>query len=134
MRGRSDATLNPGGVRRGTAEIYQQAEDIDFITEGLVVGQDYKDDVRIILFITTKNNEDLDDEKIKSIKTKIRKNCSPKHVPSIIIKVPDIPRTKSGKIVELAVKKVIQGETINNKEAIANPEALKYFENIAQLK
>ena len=134
MRGRSDATLNPGGVRIGTAEIYQQVEDIDFITEGLVVGQDYKDDVRIILFITTKNNEDLDDEKIKSIKTKIRKNCSPKHVPSIIIKVPEIPRTKSGKIVELAVKKVIQGETINNKEAIANPEALKHFENIAQLK
>ena len=134
MRGRSDATLNPGGVRIGTAEIYQQVEDIDFITEGLVVGQDYKDDVRIILFITTKNNEELDDEKIKSIKSKIRKNCSPKHVPSIIIKVPEIPRTKSGKIVELAVKKVIHGETINNKEAIANPEALKYFENIPQLK
>ena len=134
MRGRSDATLNPGGVRIGTAEIYQQVEDIDFITEGLVVGQDYKDDVRIILFITTKNNEELNDEKINSIKSKIRKNCSPKHVPSIIIKVPEIPRTKSGKIVELAVKKVIHGETINNKEAIANPEALKYFENIPQLK
>ena len=134
MRGRSDATLNPGGVRIGTAEIYQQVEDIDFITEGLVVGQDYKDDVRIILFITTKNNEELDDEKIKSIKSRIRKNCSPKHVPSIIIKVPEIPRTKSGKIVELAVRKVIHGETINNKEAIANPEALKYFENIPQLK
>jgi acetoacetyl-CoA synthetase len=134
MRGRSDATLNPGGVRIGTAEIYQQVEDIDFITEGLVVGQDYKNDVRIILFITTKNNEELDDEKIKSIKSRIRKNCSPKHVPSIIIKVPEIPRTKSGKIVELAVRKVIHGETINNKEAIANPEALKYFENIFQLK
>jgi len=134
MRGRSDATLNPGGVRIGTAEIYQQVEDIDFITEGLVVGQDYKDDVRIILFITTKNDEDLDDEKIKFIKTKIRKHCSPKHVPSLIIKVPEIPRTKSGKIVELAVRKVIHGESINNKEAIANPEALKYFENIAQLK
>ena len=134
MRGRSDATLNPGGVRIGTAEIYQQVEDIDFITEGLVVGQDYKDDVRIILFITTKNNEELDDEKIKSIKSIIRKNCSPKHVPSIIIKVPEIPRTKSGKIVELAVRKVIHGETINNKEAIDNPEALKYFENIPQLK
>ena len=134
MRGRSDATLNPGGVRIGTAEIYQQVEDIDFITEGLVVGQDYKDDVRIILFITTKNNEELNEEKIKSIKSRIRKNCSPKHVPSIIIKVPEIPRTKSGKIVELAVRKVIHGETINNKEAIANPEALKYFENIPQLK
>ena len=112
----------------------QQVEDIDFITEGLVVGQDYNDDIRIVLFITTKNNEQLDEEKIKSIKTRIRKNCSPKHVPSIIIKVPEIPRTKSGKIVELAVRKVIHGETINNKEAIANPEALKYFENIPQLK
>ena len=134
MRGRSDATLNPGGVRIGTAEIYQQVEDIDFITEGLVVGQDYNDDVRIVLFITTKNNEELDDEKIKLIKSRIRKNCSPKHVPSIIIKVPEIPRTKSGKIVELAVKKVIHGENINNKEAIANPESLKFFENLSQLK
>ena len=134
MRGRSDATLNPGGVRIGTSEIYQQVEDIDFITEGLVVGQDYNDDVRIILFITTKNDEKLDEEKIKTIKSRIRKNCSPKHVPSIIIKVPEIPRTKSGKIVELAVRKVIHGETINNKEAIANPKALKYFENIPQLK
>jgi acetoacetyl-CoA synthetase len=134
MIGRSDATLNPGGVRIGTSEIYQQVEDIDFITEGLVVGQDYNDDVRIILFITTKNNEELDEEKIKSIKSRIRKNCSPKHVPSIIIKVPEIPRTKSGKIVEIAVKKVIHGETINNKEAIANPKALKYFENLPQLK
>ena len=134
MRGRSDATLNPGGVRIGTSEIYQQVEDIDFITEGLVVGQDYNDDVRIVLFITTKNNEELDDKKIKSIKSRIRKNCSPKHVPSIIIKVPEIPRTKSGKIVELAVRKVIHGETINNKEAIANPESLKFFENLSQLK
>ena len=134
MRGRSDATLNPGGVRIGTSEIYQQVEDIDFITEGLVVGQDYNDDVRIILFITTRNNEELDDKKIKSIKSRIKKNCSPKHVPSIIIKVPEIPRTKSGKIVELAVRKVINGENINNKEAIANPKALKYFENLPQLK
>jgi len=134
MRGRSDATLNPGGVRIGTSEIYQQVEDIDFITEGLVVGQDYNDDVRIILFITTKNNEELNDEKIKTIKSRIRKNCSPKHVPSLVIKVPEIPRTKSGKIVELAVRKVIHGETINNKEAIANPESLKFFENLSQLK
>ena len=134
MRGRSDATLNPGGVRIGTSEIYQQVEDIDFITEGLVVGQDYNDDVRIILFITTKNDEELDDEKIKLIKSRIKKNCSPKHVPAIIIKVPEIPRTKSGKIVELAVRKVIHGENINNKEAIANPKALKYFENLPQLK
>ena len=134
MRGRSDATLNPGGVRIGTSEIYQQVEDIDFITEGLVVGQDFKDDVRIVLFVTTKGNNELDDEKIKFIKDRIRKNCSPKHVPSLIIKVPAIPRTKSGKIVELAVRKIIHGEPINNKEAIANPEVLTYFENMPQLK
>ncbi len=134
MRGRSDATLNPGGVRIGTSEIYQQVEDIDFITEGLVVGQDFDDDVRIILFVTTKNDQDIDEEKIKLIKSKIRKNCSPKHVPSIVIKVPEIPRTKSGKIVELAVRQVINGEKINNKEAIANPESLEFFANLPQLK
>jgi acetoacetyl-CoA synthetase len=127
MRGRSDATLNPGGVRIGTSEIYQQVEDIDFITEGLVVGQNYNDDVRIILFVTTKDNQELDDEKVKIIKSKIRKNCSPKHVPAIVIKVPEIPRTKSGKIVELAVNKIINGEEINNKEAIANPDCLGLF-------
>ena len=130
MRGRSDATLNPGGVRIGTAEIYQQVEGIDFITEGLVIGQNYNDDVRIILFVTTKGNVELNEDKIKLVKSKIRKNCSPKHVPALIIKVPDIPRTKSGKIVELAVKKIVNGENINNKEAIANPEILDYFKNI----
>ena len=134
MRGRSDATLNPGGVRIGTAEIYQQVEDIDFITEGLVVGQNHSDDIRIILFVTTKENQKLDDEKIKLIKSKIRKNCSPKHVPSIIMKVPEIPRTKSGKIVELAVRKKINGEEINNKEAISNPDCLDYFKNLEELK
>ena len=134
MRGRSDATLNPGGVRIGTSEIYQQVEDIDFITEGLVVGQDYNDDIRVVLFVTTKNNQELDDGKIKSIKSRIRKNCSPKHVPSLIIKVPEIPRTKSGKIVELAVRKIINGGTINNEEAIANPKCLNFFQNLPQLK
>ena len=134
MRGRSDATLNPGGVRIGTSEIYQQVEDIEFITEGLVVGQNYDDDVRIILFVTTKNDEELDETKIRSIKSRIRKNCSPKHVPSIIKKVPEIPRTKSGKIVELAVRKIINGEEINNKEAIANPDCLDYFKNLKELR
>ena len=134
MRGRSDATLNPGGVRIGTSEIYQQVENIDFITEGLVVGQNYNDDVRIILFITTKDNIEINEEKIKLIKSKIKKNCSPKHVPSIIIKVPEIPRTKSGKIVELAVKKVINGEELNNLEAISNPESLNFFKDLKELK
>lgn len=133
MRGRSDTTLNPGGVRIGTSEIYQQVENIDFITEGLVVGQNYKDDERIILFVTTKKNKILNNKKIKLIKTIIRKNCSPRHVPAIIIKVPEIPRTKSGKIVELAVKKVINGEELNNKEAIANPKSLNFFKNLKEL-
>jgi len=134
MRGRSDTTLNPGGVRIGTSEIYQQVEDIDFITEGLVVGQNYNDDVRIILFITTKDNKEINEEEIKIIKSKIKKNCSPKHVPSIIIKVPEIPRTKSGKIVELAVKKVINGEELNNLEVISNPESLNFFKYLKELK
>ena len=134
MRGRSDATLNPGGVRIGTSEIYQQVEDIDFINEGLVVGQNYKNDERIVLFVTTKENKELDDEQKKLIKIRIKKNCSPKHVPFVIIKVPEIPRTKSGKIIELAVRKVINGEELNNKEAIANPDSLNYFKNLKQLK
>ncbi len=134
IRGRSDATLNPGGVRIGTAEIYQQVENIEFITEGLVVGQNFNNDVRIILFVTTKNNENLDDSKIKTIRSVIRRNCSPKHVPAKIIKTPEIPRTKSGKIVELAVKKIINGEKINNIEAIANPGSLDFFKNLSILK
>ena len=134
IRGRSDATLNPGGVRIGTAEIYQQVENIEFITEGLVVGQNFRNDVRIILFVTTKNNEDLDDSKTETIKSVIRRNCSPKHVPAKIIKAPEIPRTKSGKIVELAVKKIINGEKINNIEAIANPGSLDFFKNLSILK
>ncbi len=133
IRGRSDATLNPGGVRIGTAEIYQQVENIEFITEGLVVGQNFNNDVRIILFVTTKNNEDLNDNKIEIIRSVIRKNCSPKHVPAKIIKTPEIPRTKSGKIVELAVKKIINGEKINNSEAIANPGSLDFFKNLSDL-
>jgi len=133
MRGRSDSTLNPGGVRIGTSEIYQQVEDIEFITEGLVIGQNFDDDVRIVLFVTTKNNKELDSEKIKLIKAKIRKNCSPKHVPSIIIKVPEIPRTKSGKIVELAVKKIINKEALDNLDAIANPKCLNFFKNLKEL-
>ena len=126
--------MNPGGVRIGTSEIYQQVENIEFIKEGLVVGQNYKDDVRIILFVTTKNDIKLDDKKIKLIKDKIRKKCSPKHVPTKIIKTPEIPRTKSGKIVELAVRNIINRKNLNNKEAIANPESLKFFENLKELK
>ncbi len=133
MHGRSDSTLKPGGVRIGTSEIYRQVENIDFVTEGLVVGQRWENDERIILFVTTKNNADLDEAKIQHIKKIIRERCSPKHVPAKIIKVPEIPRTKSGKIVELAVKNVINGIKVNNLEALSNPESLSFFENISQL-
>ncbi len=134
MRGRSDTTLNPGGVRIGTSEIYEQVESIDFVTESLVVGQNYKGDERIILFVTTKKNKILDKKKIKIIKNIIRRNCSPRHVPAVIIKVPEIPRTKNGKIVELAVKKIINGEKLNNKDSIANPKSLNFFKNLKELK
>ena len=134
LSGRSDSTLNPGGVRIGTSEIYQQVENIDFVLEGLVVGQEFNNDVRIVLFVTTKNNIDLNEKKIKLIKTKIRKNCSPKHVPSIIIKAPEIPKTKNGKIVEIAVKKTINGEKLSNIEALLNPKSLDFFKNLKELK
>ena len=133
ISGRSDATLNPGGVRIGTAEIYQQVENIEFITEGLVVGQNFNNDIRIILFITTKKKMDLNKANIDLIKKKIRVNCSPKHVPAKIIRVPEIPRTKSGKIVELAVARIINGQNVNNMEAIANPEALSFFKKLPEL-
>ena len=128
--GRSDATLKPGGVRIGTAEIYRQVESFEEISEALVVGQNHNDDVRIVLFVKLKEGLVLNDELIKNIKSKIRKNCSPRHVPSIIKSCPDIPRTKSGKIVEIAVRKILNKQKINNIEALANPEALEFFKNL----
>ena len=132
--GRSDATLNPGGVRLGTAEIYRQVENIDFIRESLVVGQNWNNDIRIILFVVLKTKNSLEGEDIDLIKDKIRKNCSPKHVPYKIVQVPEIPRTKSGKIVELAVKKAIHGEKIDNLQALANPASLNFFKELYKTK
>ena len=131
--GRSDATLKPGGVRIGTSEIYRQVETFDEILEALVIGQDYQDDVRIVLFVKLKAQINLDNDLINRIKNNIRKNCSPKHIPSLIIACPEIPKTKSGKIVELAVKNILDGNNIKNKEALANPEALKQFKNLKEL-
>ena len=132
--GRSDATLNPGGVRLGTAEIYRQVENIDFIRESLVVGQNLKDDVKVILFVLLKTDKKLDEKNVSLIKDKIKRNCSPKHVPYKIIQVPDIPRTKSGKIVELSVKKAIHGEKIDNLQALANPNSLLFFKKLYENK
>jgi acetoacetyl-CoA synthetase len=132
--GRSDTTLNPGGVRLGTAEIYSEIERFKEIKESLVVGQSWDNDVRIILFVILDSKFKLTEDLLKRMKLQIRKNASPRHVPNKIIEVNDIPRTKSGKIVELAVKNIIEGNKIKNKEALANPESLKQFVNIKELK
>ena len=133
IHGRSDTTLNPGGVRLGTAEIYSEVEKFKEIKESIVVGQSWDNDVRIVLFIVMSKNYSLTAELINKIKLQIKKNASPRHVPSKIIVVKDIPRTKSGKIVELAVKSKIEGSQIKNIEALANPKALEQFYNLKEL-
>lgn len=134
IHGRSDATLNPGGVRIGTAEIYNQVEQLEEIVEALCIGQDWDDDVRVVLFVRLVPGRVLDEALEKTIRTKIRTGASPRHVPAKIIQVADIPRTKSGKIVELAVREVVHGRPVKNKEALANPEALDLFADLETLK
>jgi acetoacetyl-CoA synthetase len=131
--GRSDATLNPGGVRIGTAEIYRQVETIDGIADSIVVGQNWKNDVRIILFVKMSPGKELSDELRDRIRKSIRVNASPRHVPAKIIAVPDIPYTLNMKKVELSVKKVIEGQAVQNKDALKNPEALDFYTGIKEL-
>ena len=131
--GRSDAVLNPGGVRIGTAEIYRQVEQLPEVLESLVIGQDWEGDVRVVLFVRLQEGHKLDEALIQKIKSQIRQNCTPRHVPAKILKVDDIPRTKSGKIVELAVRHVVHGREVKNLEALANPEALAEFRDRAEL-
>ncbi|RUW54309.1 acetoacetate--CoA ligase [Mesorhizobium sp. M8A.F.Ca.ET.208.01.1.1] len=133
IHGRSDATLNPGGVRIGTAEIYNQVEQMPEILEALCIGQDFDNDVRVVLFVRLAAGVQLDEDLEKRIRAKIRAGASPRHVPARIVAVSDIPRTKSGKITELAVRDVVHGRAIKNKEALANPEALELFRNLPQL-
>jgi acetoacetyl-CoA synthetase len=128
--GRSDATLNPGGVRIGTAEIYRVIEQIPEIADSLVVGVQSEGDELVALFLIMNEDEILNDILVNQIKSSIRKNCTPRHVPSIVKSVEDIPYTISGKKVELAVKKVLHGEEVTNKDALANPEALDCFKDI----
>ena len=136
--GRSDATLNPGGVRIGTAEIYRQVEQLDEVVESIVIGQDWPPgeigDVRVVLFVRLREGLKLDQALTDRIKRQIRGNTTPRHVPAKIVQVNDIPRTKSGKIVELAVRNVVHGEVVKNVEALANPEALAEFRDRAELK
>ena len=131
--GRSDATLNPGGVRLGTSEIYSVVEKFKEIKESIVIGQSYENDIRIILFVVMDKFTKLDLKLINKIRNQIRIDTSPRHVPSKIIRVSDVPRTKNGKLVELAVKNVIEGSKIKNKEALANPDILKEYTKIKEL-
>jgi acetoacetyl-CoA synthetase len=135
--GRSDAVLNPGGVRIGTAEIYRQVEQLDEVLESIVIGQDWPpgemSDVRVILFVRLRDGRMLDDALIGRIKQRIRTNTTPRHVPAKVVQVSDIPRTKSGKIVELAVRNAVHGQAVKNVEALANPEALEQFRNRPEL-
>lgn len=131
--GRSDAILNPGGVRIGTAEIYRLVEQLPQVLESLVIGQDWDGDVRVVLFVKLRHGEQLTDQLVKTIKTAIRSGASPRHVPTKVIAVEDIPRTKSGKIVEIAVRDIVHGREIQNLGALANPEALELFKNLEEL-
>ncbi len=132
--GRSDATLNPGGVRIGTAEIYRQVEAFEEVTEAIVIGQDWEGDTRVVLFVVLAGGAALDDGLRDRIKARIRDNCSPRHVPAKIVPVADIPRTKSGKITELAVRDVVHGRPVKNAEALANADALELFRDLPELR
>jgi acetoacetyl-CoA synthetase len=133
IHGRSDATLNPGGVRIGTAEIYAQVERIPEVLEALAIGQDWENDVRVVLFVRLAPGVVLDEKLSALIKKQVRDGASPRHVPAVIIAVSDIPRTKSGKITELAVREIVHGRDVKNREALANPEALELFRNLPAL-
>jgi len=133
IHGRSDATLNPGGFRIGTAEIYRVVENIDGVLEAVVVGQDWDDDVRVVLFVRLAEGRALDGELIAEIRNRVRSECSPRHMPAVILTTSDIPRTKSGKVVELTVRDAIHGRPAVNTEALANPEALALFLNRPEL-
>ena len=134
IHGRSDATLNPGGVRIGTAEIYAQVERIPDVVEALAIGQDWDNDVRVVLFVRLAPGKILDEKLVSLIKKQVRDGASPRHVPAVILAVSDIPRTKSGKITELAVREIVHGREVKNREALANPEALELFRNLPALR
>jgi acetoacetyl-CoA synthetase len=133
IHGRSDAVLNPGGVRIGTAEIYRQVEKVAQILDSVVIGQQWQDDVRVVLFVRLQDGVALDEALQRQIREVIRGNTTPRHVPAKIIAVTDIPRTISGKIVELAVRNVVHGRPVKNTDALANPEALAQFRNCPEL-
>jgi acetoacetyl-CoA synthetase len=134
IHGRSDATLNPQGVRIGTAEIYRQVEQLEEVKEAIVIGQDWEGDTRVVLFVVLRDGLQLDDALRQKIRTQIRAGASPRHVPAVVVQVPDIPRTKSGKITEIAIRDIVHGREVKNKEALANPDALDHYRDIGELR
>ena len=133
IHGRSDATLNAGGVRIGTAEIYRQVERLPEVLELWSVGQEWDDDTRIVLFVRMADGCELNETVIATIKRTLRENCSPRHVPARIVAVTDLPRTRSNKLAELAVADVVHGREVRNKDALANPESLDLFRDLPAL-
>jgi acetoacetyl-CoA synthetase len=133
IHGRSDATLNPGGVRIGTAEIYAVVDSLPEINESIAISQRWNSDNRVVLFVVLSEGYELDDELKEKVKLELRRRASPKHVPSIIKSVIDLPKTRSGKLSELAVKAIVEGNPVRNTEALANPKALDYFKDIEEL-
>jgi len=126
--------LNPGGVRIGTAEIYRPVERVPEVAESLVIGQEWEGDVRVVLFVKLREGSELDDALAARIRDAVRREASPRHVPARVVAVPDIPRTRSGKLVELAVRDVVHGRPVTNTEALANPEALEHFRDRPELR
>jgi acetoacetyl-CoA synthetase len=134
VHGRSDAVLNPGGVRIGTAELYRQVEKVSEVAESIAIAQRWQGDVRIVLFVRLRDGLVLDDALVEKIRTTIRAHATPRHVPARIVQVADLPRTMNGKLVELAVRDVVHGRPVRNADALANPEALQYFKNLEALR
>jgi acetoacetyl-CoA synthetase len=134
IHGRSDSVLNPGGVRIGTAEIYRQVESLEEVVESVCVGQNWQDDVRVILFVVLRDGVELTDDLREKIRSTIRRETTPRHVPATILQVADIPKTRSGKIAEVAVRDVVNGKVVGNLASLCNPEALDFFRDLKALR
>jgi acetoacetyl-CoA synthetase len=133
ITGRSDATLNPGGVRIGTADLYRVVEQMPEIQDSLVIGQDWEDDVRVVLFVQPADGVELDDELVGRIRAELKRSASPRHVPAVVLAVPAVPYTISGKKVELAVREIVHGRPVKNRDALKNPEVLEAYADRPEL-
>jgi acetoacetyl-CoA synthetase len=133
VHGRSDTTLNPGGVRIGTSEIYRQVETLDEVMDAVVIGQQWAGDLRVVLFVVLGDGLTLDDALRDRIRTRIREGTTPRHVPALVLQVPDVPRTVSGKVSEVAVRRAVHGQSVPNRTTLANPESIRHFVDLPEL-